>query len=137
MKWLFGFILMLCCTNAFGQDQCFCDSIYNEVEIPVEYNGKLIRLLSDVLGEEQNCFNPENLDSKLFISFLIDQTGKVIDVDLLRFTGSENCKSNMKKKLLEIDGFTPARNNGQKVCSRYYLPVIIDFKLDPDLNNNH
>ncbi|MFK8044143.1 MAG: hypothetical protein AB8B72_01510 [Crocinitomicaceae bacterium] len=105
-----------------------CDSIYEFAEeMPVYQNGMngLIKYLkSDLIPILVDCNGRDGiLTSSLYLSLTIDRQGKVIDVEFQRIQATEQCKKELREKLLTMKGWTSGMQDGIAICCTFSWPI--------------
>lgn len=69
------------------------------------------------------------LDFKMLIGFIVDTNGKISNIEVLKNTSLDKEIDSIVIKILEEHNeWTPAENRGEKIESKYKLPLI--FKLN-------
>jgi TonB family protein len=70
---------------------------------------------------QQNIRNPEKIDGRVVVSFVIDTAGKPTDIQILK---SLSKKADQEaKRLVTLLEFNPGMQSGKKVPVRYTLPI--------------
>jgi len=122
------FIALLISSVTYGQITNKCDTIYDFVDKMPQYD-KDINGLMDYLNKElvpiiSNCMKRDgDLIASLHIVLTIDKNGKVIDATFPRPNLTDQCKSDLKKKLLTMTGWTAGQLKGENVCTHFYWPI--------------
>lgn len=100
------------------------EKIYNEVEIMPEYPGgqeALLKFISENVKYPENAIKNE-IQGKVFVSFVIDESGAVTKVKVLRGVDADLDKEAVRViKLLEK--WTPGKEKGKAVKVMYTLPI--------------
>ncbi len=68
-----------------------------------------------------------NVQGKVIVQFVVDKTGKVGEVKVVRSVDKELDKEAVRL-CKSLPDFTPGRQNGQAVSVWYTLPVIFKMK---------
>jgi protein TonB len=63
-----------------------------------------------------------------YCRFVIDTTGKVKNVKIIRSSGSISIDNSIKKAIKEMPQWTPASTNGKPVTEEYNIPFRINLK---------
>lgn len=122
---LFALLTLL---KANGQPGKRCDVIYDTVDVLPEHKKGMMGIANYVMYElapvVSDCMsNGDELIANLYITLTIDNRGQVIDAEFIKPALTSRCKNALKKKLLSMDGWTPAKFKGRAVCSHYKLPI--------------
>lgn len=117
-------ILLLFCASAFGQVEK--DSIYpfQAVEIRPIFPGG-IQFFNQFVSE--NFVIPDSEEfkgGKLLVDFVIDTTGVLTDIRILRDIGFKTADQ-AKFILSNSEKWIPGRHNDKKVKVRYAMPIVI------------
>ena len=112
----------------FGQTTNKCDTIYDFVETMPQYDKGdsgvmkyIMKELSPLIGD---CMKRDNsVIASLQIILTIDKTGNVIDATFPKPNATEQCKADMKRKLMTMTGWIPGLKNGQPVCCHLSIPI--------------
>ncbi|WP_460892706.1 energy transducer TonB [Rufibacter soli] len=70
---------------------------------------------------QQNIRNPEKIDGRLVVSFVIDTTGKPADIQILK--GLSKNADQEAKRVVNLLEFKPGMQAGRKVPVQYTLPI--------------
>ena len=123
-------ILHLCVTTAFGQAKSNCGTIYNHPEI-LPKNERTEKELDDYKLKEllpiiARCSQSDSseLIASLNMTLVIDNNGKIIDISIPTENISTQCKSELKKKMLTMTGWTSGKIKGKSICSRLKFSII-------------
>lgn len=105
-----------------------CDSIYDFVEIMPKYDNEAIGLMNylskDLSPILSDCIKRDSvITASMYLTLTIDKQGHVIDVEYKRIEATDQCKEELRKKIMTMTGWTPGQHNGQPVCCRYTWPV--------------
>ena len=115
-----------------GQTTNKCDTIYDFVEQMPKYDkdpqGLMDYLSKDLIPIISDCMKRDStLIASLRIILTIDNNGHVIDAVFPRPDLTDQCKSDLKKKLLTMTGWKPGLMNGKTVCTyppqQYHLLI--------------
>ncbi len=114
--------------NCFSQNSNSCTSIVefpDETAIPPKTEAVFMQYIAKTLGPViGSCQTPDGeLLTSIYIDLTIDLYGHVTAVDFLRSKASARCKDYISIELLKMSGWTPAKKDGKKVCSKYHLPI--------------
>ena len=120
--------MLLCINSSFTQTIDECEKVYTTVEEqPVYKKGKfdLIKYINtEVLPDLKYLGAEKTQITSLRIKFVVDKEGNVRDVSFPNeFALTTLCKSKMEKKLLDMKGWIPGKQDGEPVCVAYMLPV--------------
>jgi hypothetical protein len=140
-------LLLVMQINVFSQD----DKVYTEVDVMAKYNGGDLQNVAQFLA--QNLVYPESakgkgISARMYVQFVIDENGKVGDVELIRTDILENNSrvvkikeyapgkypdvdakvvSDLQNEALRVtrllSGFTPAQKDGKDVKMQFTLPI--------------
>lgn len=115
--------------SVFGQDHSSCDTIYSDVDTMPSYGqGDFQEMYKYFMNEFfpviGSCMKQEKtMIASISIILTIDQQGKVIDATFPKPEITASCKENLKNKLLTMNGWKPAKKNGQPVCCYVSIPI--------------
>lgn len=85
--------------------------------------------ISRKIAEKVGNYTTKPLDLKMLIGFVIDANGKISNIEVLKNTSLDKEIDSIVIKILEEHNeWTPAENRGEKIESKYKLPLI--FKLN-------
>lgn len=109
---------LLIIKNATGQRATKCDNVFHSVDVPAKYqedhfafNRYLEKELTPVISR---CIDRDGeLITNLSIVLTIDKTGKVINASFPMPTLTDQCKYELKLKLLEMENWTPCKTEWQ------------------------
>nr|WP_315145232.1 energy transducer TonB [uncultured Flavobacterium sp.] len=97
--------------------------IYKEVEIaPEPRNG--IEDFYNFVGRNYRTPNVQGLKGKIYLTFVIDKKGRVVEPKVLRDLGYGTGKEAIRV-VTKYDGFRPGEQRGRKVRCTYSLPISI------------
>src|SRR5690606_40596459 len=103
---LIHYILMIS-VESFGQIDNECDTIYSFVDSMPNYTDGIAGLM-DYLNKElipilTDCNQRDStLIASMYLNLTIDKKGNVIDIDFIRINASDQCKNDLKKKILTM-----------------------------------
>lgn len=122
------FIALLNSSVILGQTINKCDTIYDFVEQMPKYErdmqGLMDYLNKDLIPIVDECMKRDSsLIASLWIILSIDKNGQVIDVSFPRPELTDQCKNDLKKKLLTMTGWQPGQQNGKNVCTHFNWPI--------------
>lgn len=123
---IYMFLLPL---GANGQDSHNrCDSIYELIDSVPEYTGGMSGLLkylqNDLIPILSECNKRDgDLVSSMHLSLIINDQGKVVDVEFQRIEVAKQCKEELRTKLLTMHGWTAGKYKGTPVCSKFNWPI--------------
>jgi len=123
---------------------CQCDTIYHantsigingqsfELDIQPEYkSGDLGNKYMNEVGMylNSNCESTikHHVDHKVYASLIIDTLGQIQEVTLYNYDFDEDCRDFVLNWFKTLDGWSPAVENGQKVCAR--LRIVLNVKI--------
>jgi protein TonB len=98
--------------------------VYNVVDEMPEIKGGLQEVYKHIQYPAQA--RRANVEGRVFIKFIIDESGKVVEPKILKDIGA-GCGDAAIKGIKKVE-FTPGKNNGQPVKVYYTLPIT--FKLE-------
>ena len=106
--------------------------VYNSVEQMPEFPGGEYALMKYL---QQNIQYPpsaiqNNVQGRVVVQFIIDETGQVGDVKVVRSV-SEEVDAEAVRVIKSLPNFEPGRQNGEPVAVWYTLPVSFMMKGDP------
>ena len=141
MRSLLFILLLSLTTNLYCQNNknATKDSItelYIAEEMPVFPGGQdsLIHWMDNKLKYAQT--DSDCIITKIYISFTIDTTGKVINPEaMIRNPFTSECKKlkafceSLESELFTMPVWTPGRQDGKKVRVKYNMPVNIDWQF--------
>ena len=105
-------------TNADGETQK-----YSELEIkPEPKNG--IMDFYNYIGKNYRTPNVQGLKGKVYITFVVDKDGKIVEPKILRDLGYGTGQEAIRV-VTSYNGFVPGELRGQKVRCTYSLPIAI------------
>ena len=116
-------LLLLCiASSARAQD----DEIIQFVENPPQLIGGLEGLMQEIRYPE--AAKAEGIEGTVFVQFVVDETGNVIDERVLRSLSPEIDAEALR--VVRQARFEPGTQRGEPVKVRFSLPI--KFKLGPD-----
>src|SRR5688572_19281292 len=109
-------------TNA--QTRRACDSIYREVDSLASYpggNDELFRFMNKEMRDAFNdCYHHDStMITGMTINLNIGNKGKVLEATFTDVELAPGCRDRVRKKLLAMKSWIPARHKGVAVCSHY------------------
>jgi len=115
-------------TILFGQTTNKCDTIYDFVEIMPQYDkgdqGVIKYIMNELSPVISDCMKrDDSVIASLQIILTIDKTGNVVDATFPKPNATEQCKADMKRKLMTMTGWTAGLSNGQPVCCHRSIPI--------------
>jgi len=105
------------------------DKVYEIVDEPAKFNGgdeALIKFISSNVKYPQNA-KEKGIQGKVFVSFIIDKTGKIKDVKVDKSVNPKLDKEAIRVVKL-MPKWTPGKMKKENVNVKYILPI--NFKLD-------
>lgn len=94
--------------------------LYTITDTPPTYeegNEKLFELISSKTNNSKS-----NFKGIIYVSFIVDKTGKILDVKAFR-GGDPDSKKIAENIVQELNGFSPAIQNGKAVNCAFNLPI--------------
>ena len=125
-------VLCLFCFLAFAAGSfAQCDTVYAAAGVETEalFPGgapALLRYLTDHVLTEANgpCLTEgETPPASLYLSLVIDGSGKVVQVDIRRPRLSRMCTDQLSAAISDMPDWIPATIGGKAVCSQVSVPV--------------
>ncbi|AOZ99721.1 energy transducer TonB [Flavobacterium commune] len=104
-------------------DENNVETVYNVLEKKPEPKGGMESFYR-YIGANYRTPNIEGLSGKIFLSFIIDKDGKIVEPKILRDIGYGTGEEAIRI-LKKYDGFTPGEQKGRKVRVKYSLPISI------------
>jgi hypothetical protein len=109
-------------TNA--QTRRACDSIYREVDSLASYaggNNELIKFMNKEMRDAFNdCYHHDStMITGMTINLIIGSKGQVLDATFTDVELAPGCRNRLRKKLMAMKTWVPARHKGIAVCSHY------------------
>lgn len=103
--------------------------IYSIVEEPAEFEGGY-ELFSEIVKNNLNITQTMK-EGRVFIEFVVDTTGKMTNLKVIKGLTEENDKETLRLLHLINEYYTwqPAKQRGKKVRVRMILPIL--FKQQP------
>ncbi|WP_347839952.1 hypothetical protein [uncultured Draconibacterium sp.] len=128
MKQVFLIVGILISVTCFGQVDADCDSVYIFAEKMPEFkngdSGLSGYLHSDLIPILANCIERDSsLIASMYLTLTINKHGKVIDVIFNRISASDQCKNDLRQKILTMPSWTAGVDKGKRVCCRYSWPI--------------
>ena len=103
------------------------DEIFKSVEQMPQFPGGDAALMEYIESNIQYPYAEINVQGKVIVQFVVDKTGKVGEVKVVRSVDKELDKEAVRL-CKSLPDFTPGRQNGQAVSVWYTLPVIFKMK---------
>jgi len=129
-----AFVLMVCLftLNANAQEVKETEQVYVYVENPPSFPGGE-KAFSKYLAE--NIIYPKDakekgIEGKVYLTFVIDNEGSVIDVKVIRGAGNASLDEEAVRVVKNMPKWIPGKQNGKVVKVQFTLPIV--FKLDGD-----
>ena len=106
--------------------------VYNSVEQMPEFPGGQEGLMRYL---QQNVQYPptavqNNVQGRVIVQFIIDETGQVGDVEVVRSV-SEEVDAEAVRVIKSMPKFEPGRQNGEPVAVWYTLPIAFKMQAKP------
>lgn len=122
------FIALLNSSVILGQTINKCDTIYDFVEQMPKHEkdiqGLMDYMSKDLIPIVGECMKRDNsLIASLRIILTIDKDGHVIDASFSGPVLTDQCKNDLKKKLLTMTGWQAGQHNGKDVCTHFIWPI--------------
>lgn len=119
-------------TENYSNGQFISGKIVNENNIETTYNvlekkpehKNGIEAFYNYVGKNYRTPNVQGLKGKIYVTFLIDIDGKIIEPKVLRDIGYGTGEEALRI-LKNYNGFTPGEQRGKKVRCLYSLPITI------------
>jgi protein TonB len=106
------------------------DGIYNRAESMPEYPGghdALSTYINDHVDDAQPAMDDDNTTGTVRISFVIDENGKVIDVQSMGDKKTSNGLDDQAVKVIkDMPAWTPGKVKGKNVKTRLELPITFE-----------
>ena len=129
-----AFVLMVCLftLNVNAQEVKEKDNVFEFVEDPPTFIGGE-EALSNYLAK--NITYPKEakekgIGGKVYLTFVIDNEGSVIDVKVIRGAGNTSLDEEAVRAVKNMPKWKPGKHKGKAVRVQYTLPIV--FKLDGD-----
>ena len=131
---LFLFFTFFTLDSTKAQDNKSKDGVYFEVEKMPEYPGGIDALKNDIIN---NVKYPEEakkkgIQGKVFVSFIVDEKGKVSDAKVVRGVDPALDKESIRV-IGNLKDWTPGMEKGKAVKVSYTVPI--KFALDEKPEN--
>lgn len=107
-------------TNADGETQK-----YSELEIKPEPKNDIMDFYN-YIGKNYRTPNVQGLKGKVYITFVVDKDGKIVEPKILRDLGYGTGQEAIRV-VTSYNGFVPGELRGQKVRCTYSLPIAIQI----------
>ena len=88
--------------------------------------GELIKFLSRNTKYPDDC-REKNIQGKAFVSFVVDKSGIIRDVEVMKSSGSSSLDAEAVRVVKSMPAWNPGKQKGEAVNVRYTLPVF--FRL--------
>jgi hypothetical protein len=139
--------------NSFGQEE----KIYTDVDVKAMYKGKNVEEIGSDVQKNQvypKSAKEQKISAKIYVQFIIDENGKVADIEIVRTNIMDNSGINILVKDYKpgsnskidaksvadleaeairavkcLDGFTPAQKDGKKVRTQFITSVCFFYDL--------
>ena len=126
MKKYFVYLLLIFSVFTYSQEQVAGDKIYesSEIDVKPEFEGGIQMFYKYVM----NNFEPpkqEGIDGKIFVEFVIEKTGEITNIKILKDVGFGSAE-NAIKLFKECPKWKPGKKNGELVRTRYKFPIKIN-----------
>lgn len=102
--------------------------IYDNVEQSPRYPGGKYRLSNDIIAGLPDKYKSEGdgkYPAKIIVKFAVYKSGKIDNLEIIE--GGENLSEDESNEIMaafkQLDSFTPGKNNGQPVNSRFTFPL--------------
>ena len=114
-----------------SEPQANKSTVYESVEVMPEFPGGTVEMMKFL---QMNIQYPpmaaaNNIDGRVVVQFIIDETGKVGDVKVVRSV-NEELDAEAVRVVKSMPNFTPGRQNGEAVSVWYTLPISFKIKGD-------
>jgi hypothetical protein len=121
---LFLSICLFSFASIHAQPKRACDSIYREVDSLASYpggNDELIKFMNKEMRDAFNdCYHHDStMITGMTIDLVISNKGKVLEATFTDVELAPGCRDRLRKKLLAMKTWVPARHKGVAVCSHY------------------
>jgi periplasmic protein TonB len=102
------------------------ENIYNfaGLETKPEFLGGMQEFYN-YIGKNYNTPNVKGLNGKVFVSFVIEKDGSIVEIKILRDLGYGTGKE-AERVLKKCPKWSPGEQNGKKVRVLYTLPISIN-----------
>ncbi len=100
------------------------NTVYTRVDKMPEFPGgqvALVKFLSKNIKYPEK-FKKEKINGRVFVSFVIDKTGKVIKAKIEKSL-NELCDAEALRVINKMPDWIPGEKNGEKVAVQFGLPV--------------
>lgn len=119
-------ISLVFCANTFAQDQCTTPVDKSDKKVEFKDGDRTLFQFMDTVMFPVilNCIQRDRIKiTSLHIRLTVDCKGDVIDATFQEENLSQNCRKEMKDKLLTLKGWNPAMQNGKAVSGYYEIPI--------------
>ena len=82
--------------------------------------------LNKIMSNQVSIARENNIEGRVFISFVVEKDGNISDVKVVRGIGG-GCDEEAKRVIKSLPKFTPGKQNGRPVRVQFNVPV--NFKL--------
>jgi antitoxin component YwqK of YwqJK toxin-antitoxin module len=96
---------------------------YKELEVKAEHKNGIMEFYQYV-GKNYRTPNVAGLSGKIYVAFVVDTDGKIIEPKIIRDLGYGTGQEALRI-LQNYNDFIPGEKRGQKVRCRYTLPITI------------
>lgn len=122
------FFALFISSTTFGQKVKKCDTTYDFVDKMPHYNnginGLMNYLNNELIPVICSCMKRDgDLIASLHILLTIDKDGKVIDASFPTPNLTDQCKNDLKVKLLTMKGWKAGQLKGKNVCTHFDWPI--------------
>lgn len=100
------------------------NGIYTKVDKMPEYPGGQVALVKFISKNIKypNKYKKDKVNGRVFVSFVIDKTGKVIMAKIIKSL-NEECDAEALRVISKMPDWIPGEKNGEKVAVQFGLPV--------------
>lgn len=118
--------LILCFASHknFAQAPTDDNTVYTRVDKMPEFPGgqvALVKFLSKNIKYPEK-FKKEKINGRVFVSFVIDKTGKVTQAKIVKSLNAD-CDAEALRVINKMPDWIPGEKNGEKVAVQFGLPV--------------
>lgn len=112
-----------------GQDNKSKDGVFDTVEVMPEYPGGKMELRKDIAASVKypEEAKKNGIQGKVYVSFVVDEKGKVADVKIARSVDSSLDKEAVRV-VESLKTWKPGKEKGKEVKVAYTVPI--NFVLD-------
>lgn len=129
-KSIFVLLLLYFALDGNSQSTAEEDTVYTQAEVMPEFPGgkeKLIVYVVQNLEMPLDC-PKEKISTKLFIEFIVNENGKVINPSLKSTSGCAVMDRDIIQIFTEMPDWTPGRQNDKPVHVKMIYPLIIELR---------